>query len=324
MSKTLEAVMAKINKGQGWHIQMWSNNFEKVGKTSSWVLWLDLALGWWWAEGRIIEIFWGESSGKTTLAIHAIAEAQSKGKVCAFIDMELSMDFEYAEKLGLDQSALLYAQPDNWEAAIDTIVALAESWEVWLIVVDSVANLTPKAEIEWETWAAMVGKLAKMMAQAMRKITGPAGKNKCTVMFINQTRQMIGKMFGDDTITPGGKALQFAVSQRVKVHRKAAKSSQIKWDDGELIWSDVTCTVIKNKVAPPFKEAQFDILYWQGVDKVTDVLNVAKIYWIYEGRWIMNGQKIANNHADVIQYYKDNVDKLEELKEIVVNTIESI
>lgn len=320
MSKTLDDALKALNKVQWVSAQIGNKWFEKINTLSTWVLGLDVALWGWLAEGRIVEIFGGESSGKTTITLHAIAQAQKEGKVCAFIDMEHAVDFDYAVNLWVDKDALIYVQPDNGEAAIEAAKILLETWDIDLMIVDSVAQMLPKAEADWEIWAANVWRHARLMNQAMRILTPLASKNKTTVVFINQIRMMIGQMFGNPETTPGGTGLKYACSQRIRITRKESESGQLK-EGKDNIGSQVTVTVIKNKIAPPFKKSFLNIMYGTGVHVVSDVLAVAKDLGIYEGRWKVNWVSVWSNDADVVRYYIDNPEELDSLKDVVMNSL---
>lgn len=237
---------------------------------------LDLALGAGGVpRGRIVEFFGGESSGKTTLALHIVAEAQKRGGQAAFVDAEHALDPEYAKKIGVDVAQLLISQPDTGEDALDIVESLVRSGSVDIVVVDSVAALTPRAEIEGAMDDMQIGLQARLMSKALRKLTGIAAKSGTVVIFINQVRQKIGIMFGDPDTTPGGKALKFYSSVRLKLTRtaKIAKGQ-------DVIGNRVKLKVVKNKVAPPFRETEFDILYDQGISKIADVIKVAEKYGV--------------------------------------------
>jgi len=235
---------------------------------------IDKVLGGGWAQGRVVEVFGPESSGKTTLALHAIAEMQKQGKRAAFVDVEHALDPHYAEALGIDMEKLLISQPDSAEQALNIILKMAESGAVSLIVVDSVAALLPEQEKEKDIGASSMGKHALLMSQSMRKLCGPAYKNKCTVLFINQIRMKIGVMFGNPETTTGGNALKFYSSQRVDV-RRIGGVKEGTGDDAEFVANKTRVKCVKNKVSPPFREAEVQIRYGEGIDIWADLLEIA-------------------------------------------------
>ncbi len=272
---------------------------------------LDLALGGGIPKGRVIEIYGPESSGKTTLTLHAIAEIQKMGGTAAFIDAEHALDPAYAQRIGVDTSNLLLSQPDNGEQALEIVETLVRSNAVDLIVVDSVAALVPRAEIEGDMGDAHMGLQARLMSQALRKLTGVISRSKATVIFINQIRMKIGVMFGNPETTTGGNALKFYASVRMDIRRIA----QIKQGD-EIIGNRTRVKVVKNKIAPPFRQAEFDIMYNQGISKSGDVLDLAVEREIVEksGAWFaIGGEKIAQGREAAKKYLEGNPKVLNEL-----------
>ncbi|MBI2627826.1 MAG: recombinase RecA [Candidatus Niyogibacteria bacterium] len=266
---------------------------------------LDLALGiGGMPRGRIVEIFGPESSGKTTLALNVVAQAQKKGGLCAFVDAEHALDPEYAKKLGVKINDLLVSQPDTGEQALDIVEGLVRSGSIDVIVVDSVAALTPRAEIEGEMGAHHVGTQARLMSQALRKLTAISAKTKTIVIFINQVRMQIGIMFGNPETTPGGKALKFYSSVRIDVRRRA----QIKKGD-EVIGNRVNAKVVKNKVAPPFKAAEFDIMYNEGISYEGDIINLGEKYGLIKksgASYSYGGEKIGHGYENAKKYLREN------------------
>ncbi len=272
---------------------------------------LDLALGGGLPKGRVIEVYGPESSGKTTLTLHAIAEVQKQGGTAAFIDAEHALDPAYAKRIGVDVDNLLLSQPDNGEQALEITETLVRSNAVDLIVVDSVAALVPRAEIEGDMGDSHMGLQARLMSQALRKLTGVISRSKATVVFINQIRMKIGVMFGNPETTTGGNALKFYASVRMDIRR----TSQIKQGD-EIIGGRHRVKVVKNKIAPPFRTAEFDIMYAQGISKSGDVLDLATERGIVEksGAWFAyNDQKIGQGRESAKQYLTDNPKVMDEI-----------
>ena len=318
MNKTLTEVINSINKDLGkGSIRTFNDSdieldidFIPTGSIN-----LDLALGiGGYPKGRIIEIYGQESSGKTTLTLHAIAEEQNKGGTTAFIDAEHSFDPTYAESLGVDLEKLIISQPDNGEQALEIADRLSRSGQVSLIIIDSVAALTPKAEIEGEMGDSKMGLHARLMSQALRKMNGSLYKNKCTIIFINQLRDKIGVMFGNPETTTGGNALKFYASVRLDIR----KQSQPIKDGDEAIGSRVKVKVVKNKVAPPFKTAEFDIIYGEGISMVSELIDIAVQKEIIKkaGSWYSyNETKLGQGKDAVKLILKDNPEIVEEIKE---------
>lgn len=305
--KALQQVLADIEKqfGKGAIMKLGDNENTEIEVTSSGSLSLDLALGvGGYPKGRIIEIFGPESSGKTTVALHAIAEVQKAGGRAAFIDAEHALDPVYAKKLGVNINELLLSQPDTGEQALEICEALVRSEAVNIVVIDSVAALVPKAEIDGEMGDSHMGLQARLMSQALRKLSGTINKTKTTAIFINQLREKLGIIFGNPETTPGGRALKFYSSIRLDVRR----GEQIKLGD-HISGNKTTIKVVKNKVAPPFKTALVDIVYGEGISKFGEIVDIASDLNIIEksGSWFSyNGEKIGQGRENIKLYLKDN------------------
>ncbi|MBQ0022869.1 MAG: recombinase RecA [Prevotellaceae bacterium] len=321
--KALQAAMDKIEKsfGKGSIMKMGDDNVEKVDVIPTGSLGLNVALGvGGYPKGRIIEIYGPESSGKTTLAIHAIAECQKAGGIAAFIDAEHAFDRFYAEKLGVDVSNLWISQPDNGEQALEIADQLIRSSAVDIIVIDSVAALTPKAEIEGDMGENKVGLHARLMSQALRKLTGTIAKTNTTCIFINQLRDKIGVMFGNPETTTGGNALKFYASVRIDVR----KSTPIK--DGDNILGNLTkVKVVKNKVAPPFRKCEFDIMFGEGISKIGELIDLGTDAGIIKksGSWFSyEDNRLAQGRDAVKKLLSDNPELAEEIEQKILAKIQ--
>lgn len=277
---------------------------------------LDDALGGGWAKGRIVEIYGKESSGKTTLALEAIASEQKNGGLCVFLDMEHALDLGYAKSLGVDTEALLISQPTTGEQALEMVHMLSSTGSVSMIVIDSVAALTPRAEIEGNMGDSLPGLQARMMGQGFRKFTGPAAKTKTTLVFINQTRVNLAVTYGSKVTTSGGNALKFYASQRVDVRRVGSEK-----DGDEFTANNVVVKVVKNKTAPPFKEAEFDIEFGVGIDSVAEIISISEDNGCIEkgGAWYTVGSKRIQGAANLKSYLKNNKKLLDKLDEMIDN-----
>tara|TARA_S200000501_G_scaffold331601_1_gene333726 strand:+ start:22 stop:1014 length:993 start_codon:yes stop_codon:yes gene_type:complete len=314
--KALKLTLDKLDKtyGKGTVMKMGDSPNENVEAISSGSIGLDLALGvGGYPKGRVVEIYGPESSGKTTLTLHAIAECQKKGGIAAFIDAEHAFDRFYAEKLGVDIENLIISQPDHGEQALEIADNLIRSGAIDMVTIDSVAALTPKSEIEGEMGDSKMGLHARLMSQALRKLTGSISKTNCTVMFINQLREKIGIMFGNPETTTGGNALKFYASIRIDIRR----STQIKSSDGAVIGNKTRVKIVKNKVAPPFKLAEFDIMYGEGISKVGEIIDLCVNAEIINksGSWFSyEGTKLGQGRDSVKALLKDNPELCETLE----------
>ena len=318
--KTLEQVLADIEKqfGKGSVMKLGDHEHREIDVVSSGSLSLDIALGiGGYPKGRIIEIYGPESSGKTTFALHAIAEAQKKGGRAAFIDAEHALDPTYAKKIGVDIDNLLLSQPDNGEQALEICEALVRSGAISVIVIDSVAALVPQAEIEGEMGDVHVGLQARLMSQALRKLSGVINKTNTVAIFINQLREKVGVMFGNPETTPGGRALKFYSSVRLEIRR----SEQIK-SGADITGNKTNIKVVKNKMAPPFKTCTVDIMYGEGVSKEGEIVDIASDFGIIEksGAWYAyRGEKLGQGKENVKELFKKNPALMDEI-EVQVRT----
>lgn len=313
--KALQLTIDKLEKtyGKGSIMKLGDRPVENVESIPSGSIALDVALGvGGFPRGRIVEIYGPESSGKTTLAIHAIAEVQKQGGIAAFIDAEHAFDSTYAENLGVDTENLFISQPDNGEQALEIAENLIRSGAIDLIVIDSVAALTPKAEIEGEMGDSRMGLQARLMSQALRKLTGTINRTGCCCIFINQLREKIGVMFGNPETTTGGNALKFYASVRVDIRR----SSQIK-NGEEVLGNRVKVKIVKNKIAPPFRKAEFDIMYGEGISKVGEIIDMGVDFDIIKksGSWFSYGETRLGQGRDAVKLLiADNPELMDELE----------
>jgi len=320
--KALEMALAGIEKnfGKGSVMKMGEKGSMAIGTVPTGALALDLALGVGGVpRGRVVEIFGPESSGKTTLALHIIAEAQRAGGKAAFIDAEHAMDSAYARRIGVNVDELLVSQPDNGEQALEITELLIRSGALDIVVVDSVAALTPRAELEGEMGDSHVGLQARLMSQAMRKLAGTISKTQTTAVFINQLREKVGVMFGNPEVTPGGRALKFYASVRLDIRRIETLK-----EGTEAVGNRVRVRVVKNKVAPPFKEAEFDIMYGTGISTEGDVLDLAVNNKIVQksGAWFSYGdQRLGQGRENVRQFLRDNPELVRQFREEVIKVL---
>lgn len=321
--KALQAAMDKITKqfGKGSIMKMGDDDIEHVEVIPTGSIGLNAALGvGGYPKGRIIEIYGPESSGKTTLAIHAIAEAQKAGGIAAFIDAEHAFDRFYAEKLGVDTDNLLISQPDNGEQALDIAENLIRSSAIDIIVVDSVAALTPKAEIEGDMGDNKVGLQARLMSQALRKLTAAVSRTNTVCIFINQLREKIGVMFGNPETTTGGNALKFYASVRLDIRRVTS----IKTSGDEVIGNQVRVKVVKNKVAPPFQKAEFEIMFGEGISKVGEIMDLGVKFDIIKKSgsfYSYNGSKLAQGRDAAKAIIQDNPELAEEIEDLIMSKL---
>ena len=321
--KALQLTLDKLDKtyGKGSVMKLGDQTIEKIEAISSGSIGLDIALGvGGYPKGRVIEIYGPESSGKTTLTLHAIAECQKAGGIAAFIDAEHAFDRFYAQKLGVNLGELVISQPDNGEQALEIADNLICSGAVDALVIDSVAALTPKSEIEGEMGDSKMGLHARLMSQALRKLTASISKTNCTVFFINQLREKIGVMFGNPETTTGGNALKFYASVRVDIRR----STQLKNSEGGVLGNKTRVKIVKNKVAPPFKTTEFDIMYGEGISKIGEIIDIGVEHDIIEksGSWFSyGGSKLGQGRDSVKAILKDNPELMEELEQKILEQL---
>jgi recombination protein RecA len=323
--KALNLTLDKLDKtyGKGSVMRLGDQTIEKIEAISSVSIGLDIALGvGGYPKGRVVEIYGPESSGKTTLTLHAIAECQKAGGIAAFIDAEHAFDRLYAQNLGIDLGELVISQPDNGEQALEIADNLIRSGAIDMLVIDSVAALTPKSEIEGEMGDSKMGLHVRLMSQALRKLTGSISKTNCTVFFINQLREKIGVMFGNPETTTGGNALKFYASVRVDIRR----STQLKNADGGVLGNKTRVKIVKNKVAPPFKTTEFDIMYGEGISKIGEILDIGVEHDIIEksGSWFSyGGSKLGQGRDAVKAILKDNPELMEELEQKILEELKT-
>jgi recombination protein RecA len=323
--KALEAALAQIDRafGKGSAMKLGSREAVQIDTVSTGSLGLDIALGvGGLPRGRIIEIYGPESSGKTTLALHAVAEAQKLGGTAAFVDAEHALDPRYARKLGVDVDELIVSQPDTGEQALEIVDTLVRSNAVDILVIDSVAALVPRAEIEGEMGDSHVGLQARLMSQSLRKLTGSISKSNCTVIFINQLRMKIGVMYGNPETTTGGNALKFYASVRLDIRR----TGQIK-DRDDIVGNTTRVKVVKNKVAPPFKQVEFDIMYGEGISKMGEILDLGVKAGIVEksGAWFSHDSvRIGQGRENAKQYLKENPETAERIERAIRGKTEEV
>ena len=313
--KALETALAQLEKkeGKGIVMRLGDNANMEVKAVSTGSLSLDLALGIGGVpKGRIVEIFGPESSGKTTVALHMISEVQKEGGSAVFIDAEHALDPVYAQALGVNINDLLVSQPDDGETALEVCDSLVRSGAVDIVVIDSVAALVPRSEIEGDMGASHVGLHARLMSQALRKLSGAIAKSNCIVIFINQLREKVGIVYGNPEVTTGGRALKFYASVRIDVR----KGEQLK-DGSDAVGNHVKCKVVKNKVAPPFRSAEFDIIYGKGISKQSEICDLGVQFGIIEksGSWFSyNGQRLAQGKDNVRKMFEENAELAAEIE----------
>ena len=324
-NKALETALGQIERqfGKGAVMRLGKNEAMQVDVIPTGSLSLDIALGiGGLPRGRIIEIYGPESSGKTTLALHCIAQGQKNGGCAAFIDVEHALDPVYAAALGVDVDSLLVSQPDTGEQALEITESLVRSGAIDVIVVDSVAALVPRAEIEGEMGDSHVGLQARLMSQALRKLAGAISKSNCVAIFINQLREKVGVVYGNPEVTPGGRALKFYSSVRIDIRKIETLKS-----GGEVIGSRTRAKVVKNKMAPPFREAEFDVMYGQGISREGELLDLAVKFEVVQksGSWFAYGeQKLAQGRDKVKEYFKNNPHVMKEIEKKVLDEYDKL
>lgn len=320
----LNDALSQIEK-QFWKwaiMKLWDREVQEIEKVSSGSIALDKALGWWYAKGRIIEIYGPESSWKTTLTLHAIAEVQKAWGVTAFIDAEHALDPEYARKIWVDTDNMLISQPDYGEQALEIADSLVRSWSVDLIVIDSVAALTPRAEIEGEMWDSHMWLQARLMSQALRKMTSNISKSWCTVIFINQIRHKIWIMFGSPETTTWWNSLKFYASQRLDVRRKEKIETWTVKDGKQVSWNKTKVKVIKNKISAPFREADFDIVYDKWISKVWEIIDLWAELWVIKKAgafYSYNETKLGQWRENAKAFLEENEEISNEIEEVIRN-----